>query len=85
VEHADHQLVHVLEAVEAACPVAVERLADPAGRQRRPVHPGAERSAGPPHDDDPDLRISRRPFGGIGEGCRQVMIEGIQHAWAGSR
>ena len=43
-----------------ADPVAVERLADPAGRQRRAVHPGAERAARPPHDDDPHLRISRR-------------------------
>src|SRR5439155_332395 len=60
VQHRERDLRHVLEAVQRADPVAVERLADSSGRQRLPVHARGERPAGTTYDDESDGGIGSR-------------------------
>src|SRR5213593_2961978 len=63
----DRELRHVLQAVERAVPVPIERLADRPRRERGPVHARAERPAGPANDHLRDAGVGRGGRGVVGE------------------
>ncbi len=80
VQHRDHDLVHVLEAVQRADPVPVERLVDPARRQHRAVHARAERPARAPHHHRPHVRVAGGRLRRVGQLRGQRAVQRVEHA-----
>ena len=62
--------------------MAVERLADLSGGQRRAIHARAERPAGPADDDERDSGIGGRGLRVIGERGGELGVERVQHRGA---
>ncbi len=79
VEHRDHDLVHVLEAVQGADPVPVEGLVDTARRQHGAIHARAERPARAPHDHHPHVRVAGRRLRRVGQLRGQRQVQRVEH------
>ncbi len=79
VEHGDRQLAHVLERVQRADPVPVERLVDPPRGQGFPVHARGEGAARPADHHDPHPRVGGRRLRRLRELGGERDVERVQH------
>ena len=79
VQDGDGDLRHVLQQVQGADPVAVERLVDGAGRERAAVHPRTEGAARAAHHDDERRGVARRALHALREGRGERGVERVEH------
>jgi hypothetical protein len=78
VQHGEGDLRHVLEPIERADPVAVERLRDVAARERAAIHPRAERAARTVHHDGERRVVRGGALDALREGGRERGIERVE-------
>jgi hypothetical protein len=79
VQDRDGDFGRILEPVERANPVPIERLVDGAAGERRAIHPRAEAAAGTTHDDRERARVAGGPLDALGERRRERGIERVEH------